>query len=154
MSEEHHDAELCKRLGMKMNLFTQEHGGMTLISIVPPNEDDNFIPLRAFDPCCNPAHNYLVEQRLAELGWEYAWVAGAHIASFEDGKTAEIWEQHGIGHRLHATSLAADKVEEIPDGVTKAEVQFRHMHHARTGEWLTWDRAKIEMDKWLNRERS
>jgi len=59
---------------------------------------------RYWDPCCNPNHSWMLEQKMEELGWFYEY--GDDIANFFKRGNYHVGK---IGvNRLHATTLAAD----------------------------------------------
>ncbi len=101
---DHHDAELCKRLAknvMGWHEFTWR-GGPT---VWMDGTEEEAAPID-WDPCCNPAHSWLLEQKMADLGWEYRAFQGA--ASFHKGM--DIIPLFEAANRLASTAVAADEV--------------------------------------------
>ena len=105
MTEEHHDPELCRRLAEKVMDWKQvEYYWVT------NNEVYEYIifdgepfPWSMWDPCCDPITNWMLEQRMAELGFDYE--RRLNCAIFQRGTEMVVGRSD---HRLHATALAAD----------------------------------------------
>jgi len=115
MTDEHHDAELCKRLAEKfweIKIFAADELGE--VPYVYFSEID-VILLADWDPCCNPAHSWMLEQRLEIIGWLIAMDNSDAIGKEQPEYEVEMWgKPNGVAirgvTRLHALALGADAV--------------------------------------------
>jgi len=82
-------------------------------------------PEDEWDPCCNPVHSWMLEQKMAELGWSYDWISFEAIQEGQKSHLGDAFFQKDDGskekyvmigaNRLHATALAADSIHTKDD---------------------------------------
>jgi len=133
VTSKHHDAELCRRLAEKVMGWEYRmescscrchlDGGLTRhmapCCMMRWHNKGYVIAISDPDFCCNPKASWMLEQRMAELGWFYEAEYDTarfgpkpsqrdHLVKYT-GKPIPTQPNWVMGNnRLHATALAAD----------------------------------------------
>lgn len=96
-----HDPELCLRVAMKVM-------GMSRLDCIYFDKYRMDGAIRGFDPCCNPAHSWMVDQKMIiEHGWEkrFTWYPPNEFRPIGSGV---------VGFVKYRPREERDRIEKLP----------------------------------------